>query len=157
MTIKKLYLFYSRTVHSINLGKASLDRIYQRSSNRSPAATEATILLQLQAIMAWSQPDIDSIERLNNIEQPVLIVNGNHDICVPTINSYIMYQNMPNAHLSLYPDAGHGSIFQYPELFVREAETCLSNLIQVKKFKSLVMTNCVYWVYHVNGIRNGPP
>jgi hypothetical protein len=40
---------------------------------------------------------------------------------VPTVNSYILFQNLPNAKLSLYPDSGHGSLFQYPGLFLKEA------------------------------------
>ena len=43
---------------------------------------------------------------------------GRHDIMVPTINSYILSQHIPNAELILYPDSGHGSLFQYPHLFV---------------------------------------
>jgi len=37
---------------------------------------------------------------------------------VPTINSYILSQHIPNAELILYPDSGHGSLFPYPHLFV---------------------------------------
>jgi pimeloyl-ACP methyl ester carboxylesterase len=46
-------------------------------------------------------------------------VQGSNDVIVPTVNSYILQQNLPNAQLILYPDANHGSLYQYPELFVR--------------------------------------
>jgi pimeloyl-ACP methyl ester carboxylesterase len=44
-------------------------------------------------------------------------VNGNNDVMVPTINSYILSQKIPHATLIVYPDSGHGSLFQFPELF----------------------------------------
>ena len=118
---QKLYFFYSKTTYSRNLGKESLTRIHKRVVNRDPDATNPAIMAQLKSIIAWGQPDVSGAERLKQFQQPVLIVNGNNDIIVPTINSYTMFQNFPNAHLSLYPDANHGSIFQYPSLFLQEA------------------------------------
>jgi pimeloyl-ACP methyl ester carboxylesterase len=47
-------------------------------------------------------------------------------LIVYTINSYILQQNIPNAQLILYPDAGHGALFQYPERFVRHVSMFLS-------------------------------
>jgi pimeloyl-ACP methyl ester carboxylesterase len=64
---------------------------------------------------------------LHAIQQPTLVVNGGHDVIVYTINSYILLQqNIPNAQLILYPDAGHGALYQYPDRFVRHASTFLS-------------------------------
>ena len=45
------------------------------------------------------------------------MVNGSHDIVVPTFNSYILQQNLPNAELILFPDSNHGSHFQFKESF----------------------------------------
>lgn len=118
---QKLYFFYSKTAYSRDLGKASLARIHQRVVNRDPDATMPAIMSQLKSIVAWGQPDTHGAGRLKQFRQPVLIVNGNNDIIVPTINSYVMFQNFPNAHLSLYPDANHGAIFQYHDLFLKEA------------------------------------
>jgi pimeloyl-ACP methyl ester carboxylesterase len=59
--------------------------------------------------------------RLRRIPHPVLVTNGRHDIMFPTINSYILSQHLPNATLILYPDSGHGSLFQYNTLFVEHA------------------------------------
>src|ERR1700688_3408450 len=54
-----------------------------------------------------------------------LVVNGHNDIMVPTVNSFKLSQNIPNAQLIIYPDAGHGALFQVPELFVAHAEMFL--------------------------------
>jgi pimeloyl-ACP methyl ester carboxylesterase len=32
---------------------------------------------------------------------------------IPKINSYILAEHLPNARLVLYPDSGHGALFQY--------------------------------------------
>src|SRR5882724_2415001 len=62
---------------------------------------------------------------LKAIQQPTLVVNGHNDIMVPTINSFTLSQNIPNAQLIICPDAGHGALFQVPELFVAHAEMFL--------------------------------
>jgi pimeloyl-ACP methyl ester carboxylesterase len=53
---------------------------------------------------------------LEGLRLPVLVVNGSHDIVIPTINSYILQQFLPRAELVLYPDANHGAHFQYPKM-----------------------------------------
>jgi pimeloyl-ACP methyl ester carboxylesterase len=55
-------------------------------------------------------------------KQPTLIVNGANDIMVPTINSWIMSQQIPTAQLIVYPDAGHAAHYQYPELFLKHSK-----------------------------------
>jgi pimeloyl-ACP methyl ester carboxylesterase len=55
---------------------------------------------------------------LKSIKQPTLVVNGNDDIMVPTVNAFTLSQHIPNAQLIIYPDSGHGALFQSPKLFV---------------------------------------
>ena len=52
-------------------------------------------------------------------------MNGGKDVIIYTVNSFILQQNIPNAQLILYPDANHGSQYQYPELFVRHVSLFL--------------------------------
>jgi pimeloyl-ACP methyl ester carboxylesterase len=60
-----------------------------------------------------------------NIKQPTLVVNGNHDVIVYTVNSLCLVQNMPNAKLILYPDANHGSWYEYHQDFAFETNRFL--------------------------------
>jgi len=46
---------------------------------------------------------------------------------VPTINSYTLAQHLPNAQLIIYPDAGHGSQYQYPNLFLAHSRLFLDS------------------------------
>jgi pimeloyl-ACP methyl ester carboxylesterase len=69
----------------------------------------------------------EQIEYLKDIVQPTLVVNGNDDIVIPTVNSYVLQQNMPNARLAPYPDSNHGAHFQYWEDFVAQVRLFLKS------------------------------
>ena len=73
---------------------------------------------QLKAIGVWGRREKDD---LSKIKIPVWVVNGDNDRMVPTPNSYDLAERLPNAHLTIYPDAGHGGVFQYHEVFVPKA------------------------------------
>lgn len=74
-------------------------------------------LTQLKAIKRWGK---DSQDDLKFITQPTLIVNGDNDMQVPTENSYDMHEKIKDSKLIIYPNAGHGSIFQYADEFSTE-------------------------------------
>jgi hypothetical protein len=80
-------------------------------------------MAQREALTKYYAPAESVLDYLKKIRQPTLIVQGSNDVIVPTVNSYILQQNLPNAELIVYPDANHGSFCQYPELFVSEADS----------------------------------
>lgn len=121
-----VYLFFAHTDHSRSLGKAYLERLARRTTDNEPEVSAHTTSAQLEAIGAWGTPPDEAQDRyakLAGIRQPTLVVNGIEDRLVPTINSYTLARHIPNAQLILYPDAGHGSQFQYPERFVADVNT----------------------------------
>ncbi|MBJ9750776.1 alpha/beta fold hydrolase [Burkholderia cepacia] len=114
----KQYLFFTRTPNGIEAGKAFLKRLQERTENRDKEITIRAYVKQLQALSAWGQkPPAD----LSVVKQPVLVANGDNDRMVPTSNSYDLAKRLPNSQLVIYPDAGHGGVFQYYEDFVLKA------------------------------------
>ncbi|KAF4451283.1 hypothetical protein F53441_5704 [Fusarium austroafricanum] len=72
-----------------------------------------------------SQGKDGAYDRLSDLKIPVLVANGSNDYMIPTANSYLIYQKVPNGQLILYPDSGHGFLFQYAKTFVKHVETFL--------------------------------
>ena len=120
-----LDVFFSPTATSQAAGRRFLDRIRSRSEDRDSGINEKVIPAQLAAITEWGTIKEGSYEYLKNIKQQVLIVNGKTDVLFHTINSYILQQNLPDAQLIIYPDSNHGSLFQYPENFVKQVSLFL--------------------------------
>lgn len=122
-----LALFFSSTPTSQAAGRAFWQRRHARADQDVPSSP-AAMGAQAAAIAAWGiVPDKHRYAQLGKIGQPTLVVNGKEDVMVPTVNSYILQQHLPNARLIVYPDSGHGAIFQFPELFVHDAALFLSN------------------------------
>jgi pimeloyl-ACP methyl ester carboxylesterase len=118
---RQLALFFAPTDSSQAAGRAWLERVASRKQDREPPSSEAVASAQLQAIQDWGKATKDRAGHLQKIKQPVLVMNGKDDIMVPTINSFILQQELPNAELILYPDSGHAAQFQYPEAAANES------------------------------------
>lgn len=68
-----------------------------------------------------------SFDRLGDIDVPVFIGQGKDDYMIPTYNSYALAQKIPDARLKIFPDSGHGFLYQYAVEFARDLEGFLDN------------------------------
>jgi pimeloyl-ACP methyl ester carboxylesterase len=120
-----LALFFTPSDTSVVMGLEFVERIFTRTDDRDADTTLATRDAQLDAITTWGIPDPSRLERLAGITQPVLVANGDSDRMVPTKNSYLLADRLPDARIAIYPDAGHGFLFQYPRDFARDVNEFL--------------------------------
>src|SRR3982075_50011 len=107
-------------------GREFLKRTHLRQVGRDPEVNDKVSPAQVEAMEKWGVLQKGSYDYLKTIKQPTLVVNGSNDVIMPTINSFIIEQNIPNAQLIIYPDSNHGSQVQYPPLFVRPTSLFLS-------------------------------
>jgi pimeloyl-ACP methyl ester carboxylesterase len=121
-----LAVHFTRSEASQAAGRSFLKRFRLRKENRDPEVDEKVAPAQLEALGKWGIRFKGSYDYLTTIRQPTLVVNGGNDVIIYSVNSFILQQHLPNAELILYPDANHGSQYQYPELFVRHVSMFLA-------------------------------
>lgn len=121
-----LKVFFSDSEKSQAAGREFLKRYLSRTENRDAAINDKVAPAQIAAIGQWGTHPGERFAYLKSIKQPTLVVSGNHDVIVYTVNSLYLVQNMPNAKLILYPNANHGSWYQYHEDFVFETNRFLN-------------------------------
>jgi pimeloyl-ACP methyl ester carboxylesterase len=114
----KELLFFTRTANGRGAAKEFLARLEERANDRDKAISIGSFRAQLKAIHRWGQ---QTPADLASIHQPVLVMNGESDKMVPTKNTVDLDRRLPNSQLVLYPDAGHGGVFQFHEDFVKRA------------------------------------
>ena len=116
-----LRVHFTPSAASQAAGRAFLERTHRRLSDRDPPVNDKVAPAQLAALSLYGAKQPDGYAYLKQMTQPTLVVNGHNDVIIPTVNSFILQQHLPNATLILYPDANHGSLFQYPDIFVAHA------------------------------------
>ncbi|HET6855993.1 MAG TPA: alpha/beta hydrolase [Streptomyces sp.] len=115
----KQFLFFTDTEGGRRAGHAFLERLKERTDNRDDAISLSSFRAQLKAIHRWG---LQAPADLSRIHHPALVANGESDRMVPSENSIDLAARLPQGELApLYPDAGHGGIFQYHDEFVPRA------------------------------------
>ena len=122
-----LAAFFAPTETSQAAGKAYIQRLAWRRENRDKPVSTQTSEAQLAAIREWGVvPSSNRYATLKNISQKTLIVHGNKDMVVQPINALILAEQLPNAQLVVYPDAGHAVQYQHASSFLKSVNRFLN-------------------------------
>ena len=120
----RLPLFFTTSRDSQSSGLAFLKRANvrkDRDTDNGSAVTDP----QAKALITWCATPDPGHAILHAIRQPTLVVSGSHDTMLPASNAYAMSRELSNAQLILYPDSGHGALFQHHDIFVSHVRTFL--------------------------------
>jgi cytochrome P450/pimeloyl-ACP methyl ester carboxylesterase len=98
-------------------GIAYLRRVGQRPVQADVSVSDATWRAQIAAAEEWCTPDEGGIARLRDLTQPTLVAHGEFDVMVGMSMARLLATFMPNAAIKIYPDAGHGFLFERPDEF----------------------------------------
>jgi pimeloyl-ACP methyl ester carboxylesterase len=109
------FLFFPRTPEGKRAATDYFARLKERTQDRDGSISLQARRAQLKAIMAAG---VSAPDDLSVITQPVFVANGDHDLMVDSSHSADMARRLPNARLTIYPDAGHGGVFQHHRAFV---------------------------------------
>lgn len=114
----KEFLFFNRDSVGKSAASSFVHRLEERTADRDAPITIRAFQRQLTAIKRWGRSTPADLSR---ISQPTLIANGDHDRMVPSVLSEDLHRRIPGSQLVIYPDAGHGGIFQYHDVFAAAA------------------------------------
>jgi pimeloyl-ACP methyl ester carboxylesterase len=121
----RLPLFFTPSSASQSGGLAFLRRTQVRTEDRDTDNGSAVTDPQAKALITWCATPDPGHTMLRAIKQPALVVSGSDDTMLPADNAYAMFKGLSNAYLMLYPDSGHGALFQHHEAFVSHVRTFL--------------------------------
>ena len=116
------------TETSQSAGRRFVQRLALRIEDKDTPSTSEAAGAQLAAMAAWEKSGGEPYADLNKITQPVLVTNGKHDIMIPTVNSFTLSAHLPNAQLIIYPDSGHGALFQHAGAFASHVSEFLNHI-----------------------------
>ncbi|WP_312169761.1 alpha/beta hydrolase [Microbacterium sp.] len=110
----KEFLFFNRDAEGKRAAKAFVKRLTERTVDRDKDIRLSAFQTQLTAIAKFGRSVPSD---LSVITGPTLIANGDNDRMVPSILSHDLHARIPGSELIIYPNSGHGGIFQYWEKF----------------------------------------
>jgi pimeloyl-ACP methyl ester carboxylesterase len=123
---KLLKLFFETTETSQSAGRRFVQRLARRTEDKDTPTSAEAAGAQFVATAAWAKSGGEPYCYLKKITQPVLVTNGNNDTMIPTGNSFTLSAHLPNAQLIIYPDSGHGALFQHAGAFTSHGSEFLN-------------------------------
>ncbi len=120
----KEFLFFNRDAEGTKAGKAFIARLKERTIDRDAPTTIAAMSRQLKAIQRYGRSAPSDLSLLTG---PTLIANGDNDRMVPSVLSEDLHRRIAGSELIIYPNSGHGGVFQYGEAFAPAAARFLNS------------------------------
>jgi pimeloyl-ACP methyl ester carboxylesterase len=120
-----LEVFFAPTAASREAGQQAAGRIFGRASDRDEPTTWQTRQAQYDAVCTWGIPNHALLQRVAAIELPVFVANGDSDPMILPHYSYLLAGLLPDARLTIYPDAAHGFLFQHHRQFAADVHAFL--------------------------------
>ena len=118
-------IFFAPTESSQHAGESFITRLAQRTDDLDHPSGPEVAAAQMAAFREWERVRDKPFADLKTIRQPTLVVHGMRDEMIPVVNAYRLAENLPNAVLLAYSDAGHGAMFQFHDSFTRQAAAFL--------------------------------
>jgi len=118
--------FFNSDAQGRAAAEASWNRIFSRTHDRAPPLSVELAKRQIEGFSKFSVSSPENpYERIHELKMPVFVANGDNDLLIPTANSFELAQLLPNAHLHIYPNSGHGFLYQHAELFAKHIDMFL--------------------------------
>jgi pimeloyl-ACP methyl ester carboxylesterase len=121
-----LEVFFTRSAASRHAGQENLKRMFARTQDRDAETTWATREAQYDAVCTWGIPDHSLLQRLNCLDLPVFVANGDSDPMIEPRYSFLLAGLLPHASVKIYPDSAHGFLFQHHAEFAADVLNFLS-------------------------------
>ena len=118
-------VFFAPSDESKRAGQAALGRMFARREDRDTPTDWDTRIAQYDAVCEWGLPNHSLLERVEAIEMPVFVANGDSDPMILPRYSYLLAGLLPDARLKIYPDSAHGFLFQHAQEFVADVSEFL--------------------------------
>jgi pimeloyl-ACP methyl ester carboxylesterase len=122
-----LSVFFAPTKTSLEAGRQAAGRIFGRRAHPDEPTTWQTRQAQYDAVCAWGIPNHSLLERVNAIDLPVFVANGDSDPMILPRYSYLLAGLLPRARLTIYPDSAHGFLFQHHSRFAADVHAFLED------------------------------
>ena len=121
---KYISVFFAKSKTSSDAGAAALQRMFTREEHDSPTSWQ-TKSAQYDAVCEWGIPNYSLLQRLEAIEMPVFVANGDSDPMILPKFSYLLAALLPDARIKIYPDSAHGFLFQHHTEFAADVNSFL--------------------------------
>jgi pimeloyl-ACP methyl ester carboxylesterase len=118
-------VFFTPSEVSTKAGREALGRMYARQDDRDVQTNWECRVAQYDGVCEWGLPNHGLLERIEAIDMPVFVTNGDSDPMIVPRYSYLLTGLLPDARLKIYPDAAHGFLFQHHREFAADVNEFL--------------------------------